>query len=256
MVLLARTQVGVVLRRTRSSFRVRVMAGVYACVLVLTFAMETVAVYQLADGPLVSGPPWLKDVATVTVAIIGSVLILSPGFDLFRIAFAGHGLGPKLAFKMQRLAWLNARARVGTLLRFRWSTRQVQAACLDLWNHADKADAEWQRAVALGVLVVNPDGNTPLAKLQRAHVRSSAKGVSLLRLMETKQWYSYIGKEEIDRELATQRDLVRQARQQARERNLRELWRVFDEWNGPPAVAASPDRDVPTLLPSAFTADR
>jgi hypothetical protein len=71
----------------------RAAAGLYALILMAIYAMEGVAVGLLAGSIDVPGSEWLQGVAIAVVYLAGLVLILSPGYLLLRIAFAGPGLG-------------------------------------------------------------------------------------------------------------------------------------------------------------------
>jgi hypothetical protein len=240
MVLLARTQLRITYTRLRSSWRVRVLAGTYGSVLVLVYCVETAAVLQLASDPTVPGPEMLKIAAVATVGTVGGSLILSPGLDLFRMAFAGQGNDIKTTLALLRSSWEIGELRWSVFRSSRTSRRYMKKNIRLISRQAELLETAWTLAVRQGALIIDPSGDTQIAGWLRGHDDRRADLVSALRSLEHIELIRHINREKVARLRRDSRARGISSRRRLREQNLQILWRIFEDWNSLPDRSAEP----------------
>ncbi|WP_419706636.1 hypothetical protein [Promicromonospora sp. NFX87] len=212
----------------------RLTAGMYALILVAIYLMEVVAVGQLANSADVPGSEWLQDAAFVVVVFAGSALILSPGYLLLRITFAGPGLGFKFAFD----AW-SLRVRVWLTARKTWSLR------LALWRNIHKLHRsvgefgetwfkDWDEAIADGLLIYGPmsadtEARARFAELEEFHETLVSKWATT----EIDVWQANYSFDQLRKTGKSNQERLQMIVRMTHESNLRAVWKVFDDMTAP-----------------------
>jgi hypothetical protein len=226
LVLLARVHVAQLLDTPSIA---RVAAGLYALILVAIYLMEAAAVQELAASADVPGSEWLQVAAVQVVVFAGGALILSPGYLLLRIAFAGPGFGLKESFAVPEI-----RVRMWLSDRKTWIDR------LDIWRliratHRKGATAaeewfeRWDAAVADGLLVYGPMSEDAEVRARFASLEDLHRSlVAELATIEVQIWRANYAFDRVMQASESNRERLQKLLRNARKANFLAVWQVFD----------------------------